>query len=143
LRLTGAVSHYRRVEVVLVLAAVVLVVWRRTRRGALIAAGVVAVNWYLIFSHALAALVCADITGLAVYWLSIRISARVTHGACSGRGRFSSRLFPWRFRLCGGCGGNGRTIAWGVKFFGTERAKDERRVELEARRRTRRFAERS
>jgi hypothetical protein len=51
--------------------------------------------------------------------VSLRIHPRHACPLCGGTSRFYSKLFPWRFRLCSHCGGNGRVMARSAALWGT------------------------
>jgi hypothetical protein len=61
---------------------------------------------------------------------------------CGGRGRFYSKMFPWWFRLCSNCTGNGRVLHEWVPIVGSAALREQARRERAARKHTSRFRER-
>ncbi len=128
--------------ILIAVAAVVFLVWRTSHRLAWTLLAVAMTGWYLDYSKdymQLAGLITVCVVG---YVVSIRINGRVAHGPCKGRGRYYGRFFTWRFRLCSGCGGNGRVVARSVRYFGTPRQQQELAAQVAAQRKARRLTER-
>jgi hypothetical protein len=66
---------------------------------------------------------------LGIPYLAVCVfSPRTRHtgfGACNGSGEARSRLYPWAYHRCRGCGGTGRQVRIGARMVGPEHVKAE------------------
>lgn len=93
----------------------------------------VAAGFLILGALGWAALLIAALAYGGVAWVSVRRHPRLACKSCGGRGRFHSRLFPWRFRLDAHCGGNGRVLNPRLAYLGNTRQREELRREAAAR----------
>ncbi len=74
--------------------------------------------------HGIGGLAAAALIVFVPYFLSCRFNPRARHGSCNGTGEVRSKIMPWSFHKCPGCGG-GRHIRHGARVLGSAAVKAE------------------